>query len=133
MMNPVMVLNFSHPLTDGQRQRIAALLNTLEDDLLEHRVQTQIEHAKPLALEATRLVDAVGWTAETWESAAFLVNPPGLSVAALAVIAEIHGRCGHFPTVICVAPVVGSTPLEFVVNEVINLQAVRDQARVKRH
>jgi hypothetical protein len=132
-VNPVTVLNFSHPLTDAQRRRIAALLNTPEDQLLEHRIQTQIERTKPLALEATRLADAVGWTPEAWQSAAFLVNPPGLSVAALAVIAEIHGRCGHFPAVVSVAPVPGSTPPEFAVSEVVNLQAVRDHARTKRH
>ena len=52
-------------------------------------------------------------------------------VAAL-VMAELHGRCGYFPAVLRLKPVSDTTPLQFTVAEVVNLQVVRDAARHTR-
>lgn len=61
-----------------------------------------------------------------------LVVPPALNFAAFALLAELHGRMGYFPTVVRLRPVSGTTPPRFEVAEVINLQAIRDSARKRR-
>jgi len=48
------------------------------------------------------------------------------------LLAEVHGRTGYFPTIIRLRPVAGVTPPQFEVAELLNLQAVRDAARVRR-
>jgi hypothetical protein len=60
------------------------------------------------------------------------VNLPSLNHIAACVLAELHGRMGYFPTILRMRPVAGSTPPQFEVAEIINLQAVRDQARTTR-
>jgi hypothetical protein len=57
------------------------------------------------------------------------VNPPALAPLALALIAELHGRCGGFPAMLNVRPVAGAIPTRYEVAEVVNLQTVRDAAR----
>jgi len=48
------------------------------------------------------------------------------------VLAELHGRCGYFPSILRLKPVAGSTPPRFEVAETVNLQAVRDTSREAR-
>jgi hypothetical protein len=47
-------------------------------------------------------------------------------------MAELHGRMGYFPAVIRLKPIPDSLPPQFEFAEIINLQAVRDQARAQR-
>ena len=47
-------------------------------------------------------------------------------------LAELHGRMGYFPASGRRRPLAGSLPPRFEVAEIINLQAVRDQARLRR-
>jgi hypothetical protein len=46
-------------------------------------------------------------------------------VIAATLLAELHGRMGYFPTILRLKPIPNSTPPQFQVAEVINLQAVR--------
>jgi len=57
---------------------------------------------------------------------------PGFAPASAVLIAELHGRMGHFPTVIRMKKVDASLPPAFNVEEIINLQAIRDEGRVCR-
>jgi hypothetical protein len=61
-----------------------------------------------------------------------LVNLPSYNYAAALVLAELHGRAGHFPAVLRLRPVAGGATTEFEVAEIINLQAMRDAARQAR-
>jgi len=61
-----------------------------------------------------------------------VVNLPSLSVVAALVVTELHGRCGYFPAVLRLKPVSDTTPLQFAVAEIVNLQMVRDAARQTR-
>ena len=47
-------------------------------------------------------------------------------------LAEGHSRIGYFPAIVRLRPLAGSLPPHFEVAEIINLQAVRDQARLRR-
>ena len=55
-----------------------------------------------------------------------------LDVIAALVLAEIHGRCGHFPAVVRMRrDQTGAAPV-FQVTEIIDLQTLRDEARRER-
>jgi len=61
-----------------------------------------------------------------------ILNLPGYAPAAAVVLAEIHGRIGHFPSVIRLKPAAGSAVTKYEVAEIINLQEIRETARTKR-
>lgn len=125
----MLLLNFSHPLTDAQRSAVEALTGGVLDRVLD--VRTQFDHALPFAEQVVALVDGIGLTAQEWQTLPLLVHAPSLSTIACAVLAELHGRCGHFPQILRLRPVGGGAP-GFEVAEIVNLQTVRDQARVRR-
>ena len=126
----MLVLNFSHPLTD---EHLADLQGMLGSGNLEVRtLTTQFDHDRSFVEQARELVDSVGLTPEEWQTCSLLVNLPSLNVIAALVLAEMHGRCGYFPPVIRLRPVEGSVPPRFRVAEILNLQAVRDAARATR-
>lgn len=125
----MLVLNFTHPLTTEQCAQIEALA---QDTIAEIRtIYVQINHTQPLGPQITSILDNVGLSQEEWQTQPLLINPPGYSQAAFVLLAEIHGRIGHFPTVVRLCPKNGPfTSYEVV--ELLNLQTVREAARVFR-
>jgi hypothetical protein len=124
------VLNFGHSLTWEQRQQIQELTGQKIQEVVD--AQQCFDDGASFVEQAQRLVDAVGFTGQQWQTEAFVVNLPTHSVIAALVLAEIHGRAGYFPTVLRLRPVEGATPVRFEVAEVINLQQVRNRARDQR-
>ncbi len=61
-----------------------------------------------------------------------IINPPRLAPLALALIAEPHGRSGHFPAILNIRLVAGATPTRYEVAEIVDAQALRDAARGRR-
>ncbi len=125
----MLLLNYAHPLTDEQRAQVAALAGAAPEvrDIL-----TQVDRARPLAQIAAALADAAGLSAEQWQTTPLLINPPALAPLALALIAELHGRCGYFVPALNIRPVVGALPPRYEVAEIVALQALRDAARERR-
>jgi hypothetical protein len=78
------------------------------------------------------LLDNLGWTPAEWQAAPLLVLLPGHSAAAAVVLAELHGRLGHFPDLVRMRPVEGAPLITYEVAEIINLQALRGQTRKNR-
>jgi len=126
----MIVINFSHPLTEAHRTVIERLSGVSIDRVIE--VKSQFDHEQPFAGQARALVDSVGLSAEEWQTMPLVVNLPALHVITAVVLAELHGRTGYFPTVVRLKPVPGSAPTAFEVTELVNLQAVRDAARQAR-
>lgn len=126
----MVVLNFSHPLTAPQRRELDGLLDVPVTDVRE--VPTKFDPERPFAEQAQALADAAGLLAEEWQTLRIAIVPPALAVIAATLLAELHGRMGYFPPVVRLKPVAGALPPEYAVAEVINLQAVRDQARARR-
>jgi hypothetical protein len=124
------IINFAHPITPDQRAQLEALTGETIDDVLD--VPTHLDVEQPFAEQIAALVEAVGLSAEAWQTLPLLVNPPGLAPAAVALLAELHGRMGHFPAVIRIRPVPGMTLTRYEVAEIINLQALREAARQRR-
>ena len=125
----MLVLNFTHPLTSAQRAQIEELAGTSIDE--GRTIPVQIDQAEPLEPQITAIVDAVGLSSEEWQTRPLLINPPGYAPAAFVLLAELHGRIGHFPTLIRLRPKPGPVT-SYEVAELLNLQTIRETARKRR-
>lgn len=125
----MLILNFTHPLTDEHVAQIEVLASTVIEEVRTIRVQ--IEQAEPLEPQITAIVDAVHLATEEWQTRPLLINPPGYAPAAFVLLAELHGRIGYFPTLIRLRPKLGPVPA-YEVAELLNLQATREAARYRR-
>ena len=126
----MIILNFAHPLTPAHLQAIAALTDQPVAEVIA--VKCYCAAQRPFAAQVRALLDGLGWSVETWQTTPLVVNLPALSVIAAAVLAELHGRLGYFPAILRLRPVADTTPPQFEVAEVLNLQAIRDAARAMR-
>jgi len=124
------LLNFSHPLTPEQLAQIETLTGQRVERLIA--APAQFDPQAPFGPQLAALLEAVPLTPEAWQSTPILVNPPALNFIAVLLLAELHGRMGYFPPVVRLRPVAGALPPRYEVAEILNLQAVRDQARAKR-
>ncbi len=123
------ILNFTHPLTSDHLAQIESLAHTTIDDV--HTIPVQINQNEPLETQIRALVDAVPLTSEQWQTHSLLINPPGYAPAAFVLLAELHGRMGHFPTFIRLRPKAGPVT-SYEVAELLNLQTIRETARTRR-
>ena len=126
----VLVVNFSHPLTEEQKERARLLLNCRIEEIIE--LPIQLDHERPFDPQIDEVVDKVGLTSHQWQTKPVLVNLPGYAPAAAVLIAELHGRMGHFPTILRLRPVRAEGTTTYEVAEIIDLQATRDAARGRR-
>ena len=126
----MIIINFSHPLTEEQLAQIEALAGQKVERVIE--VPTQLDPEAPFAPQVMELVEKVGLSPKEWQTLPILINPPSLNAIAVILLAELHGRMGYFPTIIRLRPVPNAIPPRFEVAELINLQAVRDRAREQR-
>lgn len=124
------LLNLSHPLTAAHLAAVEALAGARIERVIEHGTQFDVE--RPFIPQVVALVDGIGLSPVEWQTLPLLVNPPALNYIAVALLAELHGRMGYFPSVLRLRPVQGSTPPRFEVAEILNLQAMRDEARTRR-
>lgn len=125
----LLLLNYAHPVTPDQIIRIKAIVGETPDvrDLSIH-----VDRSRPLAEVALDLAAAAGLSATEWQTLPLILNPPALAPLALALLAEVHGRCGYFPPILNIRPVAGALPPRYEVAEIVNLQALRDAARGQR-
>jgi hypothetical protein len=124
------LLNLSHPLTARQLEQIQALAGQPVSATIEARVQFDL--SEPFAAQAVRLLDDLGIAPQRWQAEPWLVLLPSLNYIAAVVLAELHGRMGHFPAIVRLRPVPDAVVTEFEVAEIINLEQVRQAARTRR-
>ena len=125
----MLLLNFSHPLSGSQAAQLEALLG---EPPAVRTIPAQFDHDQPFAGQVAALADAAGLSAEEWQTTPLLVNLPGYAAAAGCLVAEIHGRSGHFPALLRLGPEPHSVPTVYKIHELIDLQQVRDSARRQR-
>ncbi len=125
----MLILNFTHPLTDAHKAQIESFAGIPIDDI--HTIPVQIDQNEPLEDQIRAIVDAVHLTSEQWQTRSLLINPPGYAPAAFVLLAELHGRMGHFPTLIRLRPKAGPMT-SYEVAELLNLQIIRETARTHR-
>jgi transcriptional regulator with XRE-family HTH domain len=123
----ILLLNFAHPLTEQQRKQIELLTGTSIKDIIT--IPALINEAEPLGPQIAQLTDAAGLTVDEWNQRNILINLPGYAPAASLLLAEIHGRTGHFPTILRLRPKHRSVT-NYEIAEIINLQTFRDKARM---
>ena len=126
----MILLNFSHPLTGAHLQQIASLTGQEVERVVE--IPAQMDPQQPLVPQVVALADACNLSPQEWQTLPILINPPALNVIAVALLAELHGRCGYFLPVVRLRPVPNSLPPRFEVAEILNLQALREEARARR-
>lgn len=125
----MILLNYGHPLTEEQVARVAALAGETPE---MRSLAAHADRSRPMKELARELVDAAELTSAEWQTVTLLVNPPGLVPLALALVAEMHGRCGYFPAILNIRPATGTIQL-YEVAEIVSLQQLRDEARVRRN
>ena len=125
----MLILNFSHPITQEQREQIESLAQAAIEEI--RTIPVQIEQNAPLAEQIVTILEAAGLSAEEWQTLPLLINPPGYAPAAFVLLAELHGRSGHFPTLIRLRPKPGPIT-SYEVAELLNLQTIRETARPRR-
>lgn len=126
----MILLNFSHPFSNEQLQQLQELAAKKVDRVIE--INAQIDPQQPIAPQVVAMADRAGLSSTEWQSLPLVVNPPSLNISAAVLLAELHGRCGYFPAAVRLRPVPDSVPPRFAVAEIVNLQAVREQARGRR-
>ncbi len=126
----MLILNFTHPLTPDQVDQIESLTGEAVAEV--RQIPAQFDTEQPFAPQVVALVEKCGLSAKEWQTTPLLVVPPALNFVAVALLAELHGRMGYFPPIVRTRPVAGSLPPRYEVAEVLNLQAIRDEARRRR-
>jgi len=125
----MLILNFSHPLTVEQREQIETFAAASIENI--HTIAVQIDQGQPLEAQIRTIVAAIPLTSEEWQTRSLLINPPGYAPAAFVLLAELHGRIGHFPTLVRLRPKAGPMT-SYEVAELLNLQTIRETARTYR-
>src|SRR5258708_32549421 len=118
----MLLLNFAHPLTDDQYAQIEALADTPIEEVRTVRVQINQEEA--LEPQVATIVDSAGLSSQEWQSRPLLVNPPGYAPAAFVLLAELHGRIAHFPSLVRLRPTSGPVT-SHEAPDLPNLQPIR--------
>lgn len=125
----MILINFSHPITDGQREQIEQAVQapaTVRD------IKCQFDVSEPFAGQVTALVDEVGLSSHEWQTFMITVNLPALSTAAALLLAELHGRMGYYPPVVRLKQVDGSVPPRWELAEILDVNSQRNEARKRR-
>jgi hypothetical protein len=124
------ILNFSHPLTPEHLAHLTTLLSSPITNVRE--IKTQLDVSQPLTEQIVKLLNELEISSTEWQSVPYIIVLPSLNYASAVMLAELHGRMGHFPTIIRLHPKVGAIVTEFEIAELINLEAVRQSARTRR-
>jgi hypothetical protein len=126
----MILLNFSHPVTEAQRAQIEALAQTPVTRLIEQ--MPHFDEQQSFLPQAQALLAAIDLTPAQWQGEPILVVLPSLNFIAALLLAELHGRMGYFPSVVRTRPVADALPRRYEVAELLDLQHARERARSAR-
>jgi hypothetical protein len=126
----MIILNFAHPLTPRQLEQIAVLTGSTPQRVQDIRSQFDLE--QPFNQQIVHLLDDLDVSTQQWQAGGWLIVLPSLNYAAAVLLAELHGRMGHFPAILRLRPVASALVTEYDVAEIINLEVVRSEARTRR-
>ncbi len=126
----MILLNFSHPLTPAQLERVEALTGRRLERTVE--LQVQFDNERDFLPQLAELVARLPLSPQELQVEPILVNLPSLNYIAALLLAELHGRMGYFPPVLRLRLQPNSLPPSYEVAEILNLQAVREAARTNR-
>jgi len=130
----MILLNFSHPITDDQERQIErALGNDVAGETLNIvKIDSQFDIGLDFADQITALTDACQLSPNEWQTERILINLPALSTAAALLLAELHGRCGYYLPALRFKQVDGSIPPRYELAEILDINSQRQNARKRR-
>ena len=125
-------LNFSgHPVLPGQQKAIQQRMGWPNIEVIDVPMGT-VKEDENFLKTAIRKVDDIDLLPDEWQTFSLVAIPSGYSPLWSALLAEIHGRLGHFPDVVRLRPAPQGEKEKFEVAEILDLRDVRHQARTKR-
>lgn len=124
------ILNFAHPLTEAQLADIRERAGRQEDAVTD--VPVQFDQTQPFVPQVVTMLDNLEITSTDWQTESWLVVLPALNYIAGVLLAELHGRTGHFPAIVRLRPLDDPLGTSFELAEIINLEQVRQEARGRR-
>lgn len=127
----MIIINFSHPFTEKNLEKIKALTGNQVQRIIN--VPVQFDNERPFLAQMGALMEDIPLTGEEYQTEKILVNPPALNFITAILLAEFHGRMGYFPTITRLSVEKDSLPPVFQVMEIINLNQTRDNARKQRY
>ena len=126
----MLVLNFSHPLTEEQVGQIRKLIDGEIEEI--RQIPVFFDNEKPFEEQVKDLIEACNLTPEEWQTRPIIIVPPAFNFIAVTLLAALHGLMGYFPPIVRLKPVPNSTPPKFEIAEIINLQSIREKFREMR-
>lgn len=126
---PLLLVNFSHPLTETQVEQITQALGQPPERIVAAPVQ--FDPDLPFQPQVSALLTGLPVSPEEWQTCRILIVPPAFSPIAAVLLADLHGRMGYFPALVRLKASDG-TPPAYELAEILNLQAARDAARRER-
>ncbi|HZR42104.1 MAG TPA: CRISPR-associated protein Csx15 [Ktedonobacteraceae bacterium] len=125
----MILLNFSHPLTDQHLEKIQELAQATVEEV--RTIPVQVDQGQPLESQVSEIVNTINLSSQQWATRPIIINPPGHAIITSVLLAELHGRIGHFPTLVRLHPKHNHLTT-YEVAELLNLQTIRDTARTRR-
>ncbi len=126
----MILINFSHPLTEVQIAQVEKLTGQTVGQVIDQPVQ--FDNNRQFIAQVGELLKDLPISSKKLQTEAVIINPPALNSITALLLAELHGRMGYFPAILRLRPVEGSLPTRYEAAEILNLQAVRDESRVRR-
>jgi hypothetical protein len=127
----MIIVNFSHPLSDAQKTEIERIQPHSIDRVID--IPTNFDNNLPFGEQAVSLARAVPLSAREWQTERILLLLPEQSAIAALMLAILHGYRGDFPTIIRRRRETGEVATVYEIAEIINLQEVRETARPNRY
>ncbi len=125
------IVNFAHPLTAEQLEDIERLISQEIEEVIT--VTSQVNTEQNLAPQIEAMLESTGLSSHEWQTQSLIINLPALNFSTAVMLAILHGRMGHFPTILRMRPKSGSIPSRYEVAELMNLQTLREKARLARN
>ena len=126
----MIILNFSHPLTESQIRETETLAKMTVEKVLN--VHVQFDNDQPFMEQILPLAEAIPLDSETLQTAPILIVLPSSNFIAAELLAWLHGLMGYFPAVLRIKPKSGSIPPAYEAAEILSLQSLRDTSRKYR-
>lgn len=123
----MLLLNFSHPLSEAQLSDIESLLSQNISQKFDCRVY--FDNQQSFLDQVRDLFSPGAFPLKAIETEPVLVILPSHSFIAALILAELHGRIGHFPAIVRIGPAPESVPVIYQVCEIVDLQTLRDEAK----
>ncbi len=126
----MIVLNFSHPLSEEQVEQVERLISQKIEEV--RQIPVHFDNELPFDTQVEKLIEECNLTVDEWQTKPIIIVPPAFNFIAVSLLAALHGIMGYFPPVIRLKPVQNAVPPKFEVAEIINLQNIREKFRSMR-